>query len=71
MSKKQVVEHAYNRKKDRFEITLKRFALTKKWLRTDLLDTLLGTLDKKSVRKKHGRRVKDPIKDTRIQEVGD
>ena len=71
MSKKPKVEHGYNRKKDRFEATLKRFTLKKKWLRTELIDALLGTLDKKSVRQKRGRHVKDPIKNTRIEEVGD
>ena len=71
MSKKPTVKHEYNRGKDRFKIRLKHFSLKKKWLRTELLDTLLGTLDKKSVRKKGGRHVKDPIKNTRIEEVGD
>jgi hypothetical protein len=68
---KPKVEHGYNRKKDRFEITLKRFSLKKKRLRRKLIDALLGTLDKKSVRHKLGRHVKDPIKNTRIEEVGD
>lgn len=71
MSKKPALEHAYNRKKDRFEITLKRFSLKKKWLRRELIDSVLGTLDKKSVRHKRGRHVDDPIKNTRIEEVGD
>jgi hypothetical protein len=71
MSKKPAIKHGYNRKRDRFEITLKRFSLKKKWLRRELLDALLGTLDKKSVRHKRGRDVKDPIKNTRIEEVGD
>jgi len=30
MSKKPAIEHEYNRKKDRFEITLNRFSLKKK-----------------------------------------
>jgi hypothetical protein len=71
MSKKPAVKHGYNQKKDRFEITLKRFSLKKKWLRTELIDTLLGALDKKSVRHKSGQHVKDPIKNTRIEEIGD
>ena len=71
MSKKPAIEHEYNRKKDRFEITLKRFSLNKKWLRTELVDSLTATLDKKLVRRKRGRDVKDPIKNTRIEEVGD
>jgi len=71
VSKKPAIEHEYNRKKDRFEITLKRFSLNKKWLRTELVDSLTATLDKKLVRRKRGRDVKDPIKNTRIEEVGD
>jgi hypothetical protein len=71
MSKKPAVKHGYNRKTDRFEITLKRFSLKKKRSRTDLIDTLLGALDKKSMRRKGGKHVKDPIKNTRIEEVGD
>lgn len=71
MSKKQIVRHDYDRKKDRFRITLKRFDLEKKWLRRELLDTILQTLDKKSVRKKRGGKWKDPIKETRLEEVGD
>jgi hypothetical protein len=71
MSKKPAVKHGYNRKKDRFEITLKRFSLKKKRSRTHLIDTVLGALDKKSMRHKSGRHVKDPLKNTRIEEVGD
>jgi hypothetical protein len=71
MSKKPALEHAYDRKKDRFKITLKRFSLKKKWLRRELIDELLGTLDKKAVRRKRGQHVKDPIKNTRLEEVGD
>jgi hypothetical protein len=71
VSKKPAIEHEYNRKKDRFDITLKRFSLKKKWLRTELLDSLVAALDKKSVRHKRGRGVKDPIRETRIEEVGD
>jgi hypothetical protein len=71
MSKKPAVKRGYNQKKDRFEITLKRFSLKKKWLRTELIDTLLRAFDKKSVRRKRGKHVKDPIKNTRIEEVGD
>jgi len=71
MSKKPAIEHEYNRKKDRFEITLKRFSLKKKWLRTDLVDMLNGALDKRGKRHKRGRHMKDPIKNTRLEEVGD
>ncbi len=71
MSKKPAIKHGYDRKKDRFEITLKRFSLKKKCLRSELVDALLGVLDKKSVRHKRGRDVDDPIKNTRLEEVGD
>jgi hypothetical protein len=71
VSKKPAIEHEYNRKKDRFEITLKRFSLKKKWLRTELMDSLMSALDKKSVRHKRGLHAKDPIKNTRLEEVGD
>jgi hypothetical protein len=71
MSKKPTIKHEYDRDKDRFEITLKHYSLKKKWLRSELIDSLLGTLDKKSVSKKRGRHVKDPIKNSRLEEVGD
>jgi hypothetical protein len=71
MSKKPTIKHEYDRKRDRFEITLKRFSLKKKWLRTELIDALQGRLDKKSVRHKRGQHVDDPIKNTRLEEVGD
>lgn len=71
MSKKPEIIHDYDRKKDRLEIKLKHFGLEKKWLRRELIDTITQTLDKKSVRKKRGHKVKDPIKNTRLEEVGD
>jgi hypothetical protein len=71
VSKKPAIKHEYDRKKDRFEITLKRFSLKKKWLRSELVDALMRALDRKSVRHKRGRHVKDPIKNTRLEEVGD
>jgi hypothetical protein len=71
MSKKPKIVHDYDSKKDRLEITLKHFDLGKKWLRRELIDTVTQTLDKKSVRKRRGRKVKDPIKNTRLEEVGD
>ena len=67
---KPLMQHSYNRKKDRFDIRLKRFSLKKKWVRSELLDNLLATLDKKSTRRKRKGAV-DPIKKTRIEEVGD
>ena len=71
MSKKPAIKYEYDRKKDRFEITVKHFSLKKKWLRTELIDALQARLDEKSVRHKRGGQVKDPIKNTRLEEVGD
>jgi hypothetical protein len=71
VSKKPTIKHDYDRKKDRFEIMLKHFSLKKKRLRTELIDALHGTLDKKSGRHKHGRHGDHPIKNTRLEEVGD
>jgi hypothetical protein len=71
VSKKSSVEHKYNQKKDRFEIKLKHFSLKKKRLRSQLVDSLVAVLDKKSKGHKRGRHVDDPIKNTRLEEVGD
>ena len=71
MPKNPAVKQAYNRKKDRFDITPKHWSLEKKSLRTGLLETLLAALDAKSKDKKRERRVTGPVKETRIEEVGD
>jgi hypothetical protein len=71
MSKKPKISHNYDRKKDQLKIKLRHFGLEKKWLRRQLVDALMQTLDKKPVRKKRGKRAKDPIKNTRLEEVGD
>lgn len=71
MSKKPSVEHKYNHKKDRFEIRLKHFSLEKKWLRSELVDSLVAMVDKKSRHHKRGKHAEDPIKNTRLEEVGD
>ena len=72
MNKKPDVTQDYDHKKDRFKITLKRFSLKKKWQRKELVKSLLGMLDTKSGRRKKGGRVHgDPIKNTRLEEVGD
>jgi len=70
MPKKPGIEHSYNRKKDRFVIRLKRFSLKKKRLRSDLLDNLLARLGEGSKGRKR-KHLRDPIKRTRIEEVGD
>jgi hypothetical protein len=69
MTKKPAIEHVYDRKKDRFDIQLKHFSLEKKRLRAQILENISVTLDKKS--QKHGKHVRTPIKDTRLEEVGD
>ena len=72
MSKKPDVKLDYDHKKDRFEITLKRFSLKKKRRRKELVKSLLGMIDTKSARPKRGRHGHgDPIKNTRLEEVGD
>jgi hypothetical protein len=71
VSKKPSVEHTYHHKKDRFEIKLKRFSLKKKWLRSELVDSLMAVIDKKSKHHKRGKHVDDPIKNTRLEEIGD
>jgi hypothetical protein len=70
MAKKPAIEHSYNRKKDRFDVRLKRFSLKKKRLRSGLLDNLLAELHEgaKGRKRKH---LRDPIKQTKIPEVGD
>ena len=70
MSKKPAIDHDYNHDKDRFEITVKRFDLKKKRRRRELIDIIFQALDPKS-RKRRGHRVKDPIRNTRLEEVGD
>ena len=71
MSKKPTIKHDYDAKKDRLDITLKHFSLKKKLLRTELIDAMQATPDKKSVRDKRGHEVTDPIKNTRLEQVGD
>jgi hypothetical protein len=71
VSKKPSVEHKYNPKKDRFEIKLKHFSMKKKRLRSELVDSVVAMLHKKSKGHERGQHVDDPIKNTRIEEVGD
>ena len=70
MPKKPAIKHEYNQKKDRFDITIKHYSLEKKWLRAELVDALLGMLDKNPSRDGRRPRVKD-VENTRIEEVGD
>lgn len=82
MSKEPSVEHDYHPKKDRLELTIKRYALTKKSDREDLIKHILRHLDKnpklakrvvKRVAKKAKRDKlpKSPIRAARLVEVGD
>jgi hypothetical protein len=68
MSKKPSVEHEYDAKKDRLEITIKHYSLKKKSERKDLMKHVLQELEGKE---KQGKRLKNPWKQTKIPEVGD
>jgi hypothetical protein len=80
MSKKPSVDHDYHPKKDRFEITIKHYALKKKSDREALMKHILRRLEKspalakatvKKARAKPGKLPKSPIKGSRLVEVGD
>jgi hypothetical protein len=68
MSKKPSVEHEYDAKKDRLEITIKHYSLKKKSERKDLMKHVLQELEGTD---KQGKRLKNPWKQTKIPEVGD
>lgn len=81
MSKEPSVSHDYHAKKDRFEITIKHYALKKKGDREALITRLLHQLEKGAgvakahakARAKHKRKdlPKGPVKENRIPQVGD
>jgi hypothetical protein len=71
MSKKPSVQHEYDRKKDRLEITIKHYSLKKKSERKDLIKHLLQRLEGGAGLAKQGKRAKNPWKETKIPEVGD
>jgi len=77
MSKEPSVSHEYHAKKDRFEITIKHYALKKKSDRDVLITHLLHRLEKGAgLAKAHAKdkrkdRPRSPLKDTRIPQVGD
>jgi hypothetical protein len=71
MSKKPSVQHEYDRKKDRLEITIKHYSLKKKSERKDLIKYLLQRLEGGAGLAKQGKRPKNPWKETKIPEVGD
>jgi hypothetical protein len=63
MSKKPSVQHEYDAKKDRLEITIKHYSLK-----------LLQNLEEGAgfaKKAKRGKRPKNPWKETKIPEVGD
>jgi hypothetical protein len=74
MSKMPSVQHEYDAKKDRLEITIKHFSLKKKSKREDLMKHLLQRLEEDAglaKKAERGKRPKNPWKETRIPEVGD
>ena len=74
MSKKPSVQHKYDAKKDRLEITIKHYSLKKKSERKDLMTHLLQGLEEGAglgKRAKRGTRSKNPWKQTKIPEIGD
>jgi hypothetical protein len=71
MSKKPSVQHEYDRKKDRLEITIKHYSLKKKSERKDLIKCLLQRLEGGVGLAKQAKRPKNPWKETKIPEVGD
>jgi len=74
MSKKPSVQHEYDAKKDRLEITIKHYSLKKKSERKDLMKHLLQNLEEGAgfaKKAKRGKRPKNPWKETKIPEVGD
>ena len=74
MSKNPSVQHDYDAKKDRLEITIKHYSLKKKSERKDLMKHLLQGLEGREVpgkKAKQGKRPKNPWKQTRIPETGD
>ncbi|MFT4117125.1 hypothetical protein [Bradyrhizobium sp.] len=78
MSKEPSVEHEYHPKKDRFEITIKHYALKKKSDREALLKHILHRLERNPVitkatekKARKGKLPKSSIKASRLIEVGD
>ena len=80
MTKEPSVEHKYHSKKDRLEITVKHYGLCKKPTRETIILKLLKELersaapaiaDAKASKKKRSKLPKGPMKDSKLQEVGD
>ena len=80
MSKQPSVKHKYHPKKDFLEITIKHYALSKKSEREKIIIKLLHQLEQsaapniakvRAAKKKRAKLPKSPMKDSKIQEVGD
>jgi hypothetical protein len=74
MSNRPSVQHDYDAKRDRLEITIKHYSLRKKSEREDLMKHLLQGLEGGAdiaKQRKRGKSPKTPWKETRIPEVGD
>ena len=74
MPKKPSVQHEYDAKKDRLEITIKHYSLKKKSDRKDLIKHLLQGLEASAglgKNTKQAKRSKNPWKETKIPETGD
>jgi hypothetical protein len=78
MSKAPSVHHEYHLKRDRLEITIKHYALEKQSDREDFMKHVLHRLEKgpafaKATAKKakHQKLPKSPMKETKLEQVGD
>jgi hypothetical protein len=73
MSKKRSVAHSYRRKKDRLEISIENYSLGEKKKRKALIKTIAADVEqlRGSKHGKKGKRAKNPIKETRLPQVGD
>lgn len=73
MSKKRSVAHNYRHKKDKLEISIKNYSLGKK-KRKALIKTITADVEQLREASKDGqkgKRVKNPIKESRLPQVGD
>ena len=66
------IQHEYDAKKDRLEITIKHYSLKKRSERKNVMKHLLQRLEGGAgLTKKQGKRLKTPLKQTKIPEIGD
>jgi hypothetical protein len=78
MSKAPSVHHEYHSKKDRLEITIKHYALNKKSDRENFMKHVLHRLEKgpglataSAKKAKHQKLPKSPMKENKLEQVGD